>query len=266
MVARRPNQHGSRTAAEDPQPAPLSEPVPRGADLGISAALLADVAHVARNHITIIRSYLEMLHSETGDTLDDDQLCFLGAAYDNVLLLGSLVEDLVLIGALETGIAEIELEVFTPGAVLDTLLDELSPDARSEGVTLGCRLDPEAGLVRADRAMLGDAVRRLLDNAIRFTPSGGTVTASVRAEEDRIAIVIADSGVGMTGDELERAFELMTQLHRTPGVPRRGHGLGLPVVRQIVTALGGELDATSEVGVGTTFAIRLPVVAAAEAP
>jgi signal transduction histidine kinase len=229
-----------------------------GLELGLSARLLGDIAHVARNHITIIQSYLEMLHAETGDELNDDQLAFLGAAYDNVLQLGSMIEDLVLIGALETGIAELEWEIVDLGPLIEEIVRDLEPRARGEGLQIRCELEIEGGAVRADRCRLADAVRRLIDNAIRFTPQGGTVEVSTRHAKDRIEISVADTGVGMSVDELARSFELMTQLHRQPGEPRRGHGLGLPAARHIAAALGGRLSADSRAGSGSTFTIELP--------
>jgi two-component system phosphate regulon sensor histidine kinase PhoR len=217
-----------------------------------------NVSHAIRNHLTIIQSYLEILHSESGSALDDDQLAFLGAAYDNALQLGALVEDLVLIGALETGIADLEFAVVELGPVLDRLCRELQRQAASQRLALECAVDAGIGALQVDPAKFEDAIRRILDNAIRFTPAGGRVRMDASRRQGCVEISIIDTGVGIAARDLEHAFDIMTQLHRKPGEPRRGHGLGLPVARHIIRAFGGEVRVASEVGVGSTFVVRLP--------
>jgi signal transduction histidine kinase len=252
MVARRqpPNENASPPQASvEEQLAALQNRL---------AHVLTDASHQIRNHITIIQSYLEILHGEIAANLSDEQLSFLGIAYDNVELLRDLVEDLILLGALETGIADLEAEPCELGDVVADACNAISARARAAAVALDNRAGSEIGIVLADPRKLQDAVERVLDNAVRFTPAGGAVTVRSNAEADWVQVAIEDTGIGLDAHQLELAFEVMTQLHRKPGDAREGHGLGLPVALAVVRAFGGDLSASSAPGKGSAFRIVLP--------
>lgn len=252
MVARRlppeESQSPLQASAED-QLAALQESL---------ANVLTDASHQIRNHITVIQSYLEIVHSEIAATLSDEQLSFLGIAYENVELLRDLVEDLILLGALETGIADLEAETCELGDVVAAACDAIGARARAAAVSLDNRAGSEIGIVLADPDKLRDAVERVLDNAVRFTPQGGSVTVRSSAEAGRLQVTIEDTGIGLDAQQLELAFRVMTQLHRKSGDSREGHGLGLPVAQAVVQMFGGDITATSVPGKGSAFRIELP--------
>jgi signal transduction histidine kinase len=96
----------------------------------------------------------------------------------------------------------------------------------------------------------------LLDNAVKYTPQGGTVTVGVRGREDRVELEVSDNGVGIGEDELPLIFE---RFHRAVAARAEdGAGLGLSIARQIAEAHGGTIEATSKLGVGSTFVLVLP--------
>jgi signal transduction histidine kinase len=110
-----------------------------------------------------------------------------------------------------------------------------------------------------DRHRLGQVADNLVSNAIKFTPGGGTVTVRVAADDNRALLEVADTGIGIAADEIERLFERM---YRSPEVERRqiqGTGLGLTIAKAIVDAHDGRISATSEPGAGTTFTVELPL-------
>lgn len=228
-------------------------------DRSVAGDVLADVAHRVRNYLTIVQSYLEILHSDSGPVLDDDQLSFLGAAHDNILQLGRLIEDLVLIGAIETEIADFEQETIDVGSLMRDLCRNLHEPASIGGIALSCEIGDDIGSVRGDRELLIDAIGRITDNALRFTERRGSVKLHAHRNASTIVIAVSDSGPGIDPDDLEGCFDLMSQLQREPGHPRRGHGLGLPVARTVIRAHGGRIRARSSVGGGSTFEILLPV-------
>ena len=98
----------------------------------------------------------------------------------------------------------------------------------------------------------------LLGNALKFTPAGGSIAIGVDAREREVAISVADTGVGVPADQLERIFEPFVQVKGPIRTADQGVGLGLAISRQLAVAMGGSLEAASEAGVGSTFTLTLP--------
>jgi signal transduction histidine kinase len=128
-------------------------------------------------------------------------------------------------------------------------------------------LQPAAGAVQVagDASQIRQVLGNLLDNAIRFTPSGGLVTVSIGIDGERreAILTVADTGCGIDEEHVGRVFDRFykTDASRTHGDTVRGGGLGLSICRSIVERHGGTIDVTSTAGRGTTFTVRLPAKA-----
>jgi signal transduction histidine kinase len=109
---------------------------------------------------------------------------------------------------------------------------------------------------RADGTKVQQIVLNLLLNAIEFTPLGGTIRLECDREPDAVAIHVIDSGIGIPADKLEAVFEPFVQIRQRNSL-NIGTGLGLPISRRLATAMGGSLTATSDIGKGSTFTLRL---------
>ncbi len=131
--------------------------------------------------------------------------------------------------------------------------------AEARGLALSLNLTPGLPRLNADRARVKQAVLNLLDNALKYTPSGGAVTVGARAEPGRVICTIADTGEGIPADDLPYVFEKLFRARRSGGRPVEGSGLGLTIVEQIVRAHGGEITVASTPGQGTTFSFWLPI-------
>jgi two-component system cell cycle sensor histidine kinase PleC len=219
---------------------------------------LSDAAHAIRSPLTVTHSYLEILHSDLRNGLTEEQQSFLGIAYENAVKLRNLVDDLVDLAALETGAAQIELAPAVANGLVETVESDLLPIAGEKGVELTTDVAADLPEVTVDKERLQDVLRRLLDNALRFTPEGGSVLLRALRDQDDVIFEIVDSGVGIAADRVTDAFQAFVQLHRQPGENREGYGLGLPLCRRMVEALGGTLELTSIQGKGTTATIRIP--------
>jgi NtrC-family two-component system sensor histidine kinase KinB len=227
--------------------------------LAIGRDFLSDAAHAIRSPLTVTHSYLEILHTDLTDGLNDEQLSFLGIAYENVVRLRRLVEDLVDLAALETGAAQIDV---APAAI-DEIINSLREDSRSVAEEKDLELVTEVanGLpaISVDQDRLRDVLRRLLDNAIRFTPGGGSIRIQAGCDQDLVALSIEDNGVGIPADRVTEVFQPFVQIHRRPGENRETYGLGLALCRRQIDAFGGTLELESTEGEGTTVTIKLPV-------
>lgn len=228
--------------------------------LAVGRDFLSDAAHAIRSPLTVTHSYLEILHTDLTDGLSYHQLSFLSIAYENVVKLRRLVDDLVDLAALETGTAKIDLEATHIDEVVESISVELLPSAQEKGLEVSTEIADGLPSIKVDGDRLGDVLRRLLDNAIRFTPEGGQVRIRVGHDQSHVSVKIEDSGFGIPADRVDDAFLPFVQLDRQPGENRENYGLGLALCRRQIEAFGGSLELDSSEGQGTTATIKIPVL------
>ena len=231
---------------------------------GTGGRFLSAAAHATRNHLTVIQSYLEIIHSDLTTGLSDDHMTFLGVVYDNVVKMRELTDDLIEVAALETGIAAIELESTPVSDIVEDVCGEMRTLAEREGLTMSCKTPERPVRARIDPERMRDLLRRLIGNAVRFTPDGGSISVRLIESRNLLVIEVRDTGVGIPPDRIDEVFEDFSQLHRKPGEQRQGFGLGLAIARRIARAFGGELEVESAVGEGSTFSVRIPTIPASE--
>jgi two-component system phosphate regulon sensor histidine kinase PhoR len=141
--------------------------------------------------------------------------------------------------------------------VLEEVANLLRAEAERKGLTFKVELAQRPEML-ADEEHLKQLWTNLISNAIRYTPSGGSVVASVDEKDGRIIGMVSDTGVGIAADDMSRIFD---EFYRTPQakeIEEHGTGLGLPIVKEIVETYGGTIDVESELGKGTTFTFNLP--------
>jgi signal transduction histidine kinase len=222
---------------------------------------LSDSTHAIGNPLTVIHSYLEILHTEMQEGLTEQQRSFIEIAYENANRLRRLVDDLVAIAALDTDNAPIDLAPHAAERIVSSVCLGMKPVAEQRSQDLTARIDKDLPPVYVDEGRLRDVLSRLIDNAMRFSPDGESISVQVRAEPDSVVIVVQDTGIGMTKEGAEDALHTFVQLHRKPGESREGYGLGLPLCQRQVEAMGGSLTLESVEGQGTTVTVRIPVSA-----
>jgi PAS domain S-box-containing protein len=216
---------------------------------------VSDAAHELRAPLTGILGNLELLRRYT-DLPQAERDEMLGEAVREAARLGRLITDML---SLARGTAD----TTAPQDQVDfsSVLGEAVRAARhfAGDHTLTSNLEPCAVLGDADR--LKELSLILLENAAKYTPSPGRIAVSLRVEGDWVELRITDTGPGIAAADLERVFERFYRADpaRSPGATPGGTGLGLPIARQIVTQHGGEIRLESQLGVGTTAVVQLPV-------
>jgi two-component system sensor histidine kinase/response regulator len=135
----------------------------------------------------------------------------------------------------------------------------IMPLARARGVTLEAAPKLAVPSVRADRVRLLQILYNLLSNAVKFTDRGGTVRVRATRDGDRVAIAVSDTGIGIAPEHQSRLYRSFEQLALPSGDRPGGTGLGLALTKRLVEMHGGTIDVESELGVGTTFTVRIPV-------
>ncbi|GAA2903673.1 hypothetical protein Acy02nite_28620 [Actinoplanes cyaneus] len=216
------------------------------------------VTHELRTPLTSILGYTEMLVDEDEELTPMQNRC-LAAVLRNAHRLQDTINDLLLLDRPATA-AEATAEPLDLAALATTVHHELNAAAHAKELVV--TFDAEPSWVRGDRTQLQRALRKLLENAIKFTAPGGSVTWSCGANEHTATIMVTDTGIGIPAEDVPGLF---TPFHRAGNAMDQavqGPGLGLAIVRDIVRDHGGGIAVQSVVGRGSTFTVTLPTVPA----
>jgi signal transduction histidine kinase len=227
---------------------------------------LALTTHDLRSPLTIISGVINFFTSGRLGELTPEQRHMVAMMERNTQSLIELVNDLLDAAKLESGTLQLELTAVAIDELASELREAMTPLAREKEIQLVT--DPHTKLphARADRAKLRRILVNLLSNAIKFTPKGGRV--ELRAERDgpeRLRISVADTGVGIPAEDIDRLFDKYEQARSRATRSEKGTGLGLYITKQLVELHGGEIKVQSEVGKGSTFSFTLPIAQAASA-
>jgi len=181
----------------------------------------------------------------------------------------ALISDVLDMARIEAGVLELDLDEIEPAYILEEVIELLAPQAQAKGIELVADI-PMAALQRGhgDRARIWQIMMNLIGNAIKFT-SEGVVTASLKLvmegqEQGRFIFTVEDTGIGMDEATTQRIFDLFYQHNNLSLDVTSGSGLGLPIVKQLVDLMGGNISVTSRPGVGSCFIVELnlPLVVA----
>ena len=223
----------------------------------LKTQFLATVSHELRGPLGSIVSYTELI-SEEKERLSPAAASFLEVIERSADQLTRLVSDLLLLSRIEGGVTPLELAPVAVRDVLADVLREAAPAAERQGIELAGSVG-DGPPVQADRARLLQVVENLVSNAIKYSTTGGAVRVTAAAADGQWRIDVADSGLGIPADELDRVFERFFRASNGRKAGRRGSGLGLSVVKALTVLHGGRVEVASTVGHGSTFSVFLPV-------
>lgn len=224
----------------------------------IRREFVAHASHELKSPVASLRALAEAVGEAVAGGDQDAARRFatrLGSEADR---LGKLVRDLLDLSRLEDP-AQPPHEEIELGAVVRREVAALHEVADEKGIELEGDVAPGVW-VWGDDQRLGLMLRNLLDNALRYTPSGGAVRVTVAREAEHAVISVRDTGIGIPRDAQERIFERFYRVDRARSRDRGGTGLGLAIVKHAVEFHGGDIDLESELGAGSTFTVHLPAV------
>jgi two-component system phosphate regulon sensor histidine kinase PhoR len=225
---------------------------------------VANVSHELRTPLTAIQGYVEtLLHTPPAET--ELQRQFLEIIDRHAERLGRLTEDLLTLSDLESGKIQLAHRPIDTRALISQVLEIFWERAAKRGVSLSQDIAEPCGKINGDPDRLQQLLINLVDNAIKYTPSGGKVTVAAGEFQSApdvplmIELTVADTGTGIPEKDLPRLTERFYRVDRARSRDLGGTGLGLAIVKHIVQAHGGELKISSEMNKGTTVTVRLPM-------
>lgn len=231
------------------------------ADAQMKEQFLGTVSHELRTPLTAITgwaSLLEMRERAEGGIDRTTLRHGLEVIVRNASLQSRLIEDLLDVSRILAGKLRVEARPVDVEPLVRAAVDGLRPAAQAKGVTLSAAVAPGT-LVFGDAVRLTQVLSNLLNNAVKFTPTGGRVEVETRAEHGRVRLVVRDTGCGIAKDDLPHVFERFKQVDSSTTRTAGGLGLGLAIVEHIVRAHGGDVSASSlGLGHGTTLTVHLP--------
>jgi len=227
-------------------------------DERLRRALMADIAHELRTPLAVIRGQAEALQDGVFELTPEN----IAPIYDQSILLGRLVDDLRDLALAEAGSLPLERAQVALDELASRAVAAFQPQAREKGVALSLQVEPAAPgalpTVDADPQRLAQVLGNLLSNALRYTPSGGSVVVKVTSDPKGVSLAVADTGIGIAPEDLPHVFDRFYRADKARTRADGGTGLGLAVARQLVEAHGGQITVQSEPGHGSTFTVRLP--------
>ncbi|MGI9042840.1 MAG: sensor histidine kinase [Gemmatimonadaceae bacterium] len=217
------------------------------------------VSHELRTPLGAIGGYAALMEEEIHGPLSDDQRHLLSRIRHNQLHLLRLVDELLDLAKIESGQFGMRPTVVHIGGVVENVRQMIEPQLSAGGLRFEVGANEGNPKVRADAERVEQIVLNLLANAVKFTPSGGTISVWSEVREAEVFLHVRDTGPGIPPDKLEEVFQPFVQL-RAPAAPTvAGTGLGLAISRELARAMRGGLSCKSEPGAGSSFTLRLPV-------
>ncbi len=225
--------------------------------------LIANIAHDLITPLTAIQGL--------GEALADDVISEPKARQETAQLIGRevqrlrrLVGDMQQMTSLEAGRIQLDLAPLNLHALVDEMLAVIGPECEQAGISVHNEIAPETPPVLADSDRITQVLLNLLDNARHHTPAGGTVTIGARAEGKELTVWVSDTGAGIDSADLPHIFDRFYRADRARSGSTGGSGLGLSIVKAIITAHGGTIHAESAPDQGTSILFTLPLAQEAQ--
>jgi signal transduction histidine kinase len=225
---------------------------------------LAVMSHELRTPLNAIGGYTQLLETEIYGPVTAEQSEALRRITRSQRHLLGLINDVLNLARVETGRVEYSLTDVALADVIAELAAMIEPQMSAKNLTYAVSECDASLVVRADREKLVQILLNLLSNAVKFTPPGGRITLRCAGVDERtaaspmVSVAVQDTGRGIPADKLDAVFEPFVQVRASGFGATEGTGLGLAISRNLARGMGGDLTATSTIGVGSQFVLTLP--------
>src|SRR5690349_19054554 len=229
----------------------------------LKSDFVSTVSHDLRSPLTLMRGYATML--EMAGTLNDQQKSYTKMIVQGVDNMAKLVNNLLDLGRIDFGVG-LQVESIPLLDILERVTSSLQMQAKQKQISLGVEIPKDMpNVIEADQALLQQALYNLVENALKYTPSGGEVTIHLQTSPSELTFAVKDSGMGIPENDQPRLFEKFYRGTNREALLQRGTGLGLAIVKSIAERHGGKVWLESRLGAGSTFYLQIPLVQSKEA-
>ncbi|MFW6195162.1 MAG: GAF domain-containing protein, partial [Chloroflexota bacterium] len=221
---------------------------------------LSSVSHELKTPLTSIMAFMDLLARERHGALTDEQRKYLRIMKRNSYRLSLLISDLLDVTLIEEGKLELAYEDFDARALLEEVADSMLSTLDGKGQELAVELPQDAVWMRADRKRIGQVITNLLSNASKYSESGSMVTLNSSVSAQSLEVRVDDEGIGMSQEEVARAFDPFYRADNESTRVASGTGLGLSIARALVDLHEGQMSVETAPGKGSSFKVTLPGV------
>lgn len=223
--------------------------------------LIANVSHDLRTPLSVIHGYAETLWMKQDRLPPGEQQFYVKQVLENVVRLEKLVQELFELSKLEAQQVKPQMELFPICELAQDIAHKYQLLAREQHLVLQTNIPTDRLVVQADIALIERVFQNLLDNALKFTPEGGTVSLTIQASADLVWMEVADTGIGIAAHELPLIFDRYRRSKQEARFSQGGSGLGLAIVRKILELHNTRIQVHSQKDRGTRFSFSLPLYA-----
>ncbi|MCX5696988.1 MAG: ATP-binding protein [Candidatus Omnitrophica bacterium] len=224
----------------------------------LESGFISAVSHELRTPLAIIKEAIGVVIDGLAGPVNSQQKDFLNRAGNNIGRLKNLIDDLLDISRIETGRLRLHYSLVNLNDLIVDSADHFRRLAFDKGVKLQYQLPKKEINIFVDAERTVQIVNNLIDNALKFTEEKGEVRVRVDILEDKVRVAVFDTGVGIGKEDLPKLFNRFVQVSRVAGAGKKGVGLGLSIVKELVHKHGGEIWVESKSGVGSRFYFTLP--------
>jgi signal transduction histidine kinase len=224
----------------------------------LKSDFVSTVSHDLRSPLTLMRGYATML--EMAGDLNEQQKNYARMIVQGVDNMARLVNNLLDLGRIDFGVG-LQVESIPVLDILERVTGSLQMQAKQKQISLGVEIPKDLPhVIEADAALLQQALYNLVENGLKYTPLGGSVTIHLQTSPTDLTFAVRDSGIGIPANDLPRLFEKFYRGTNREALSQRGTGLGLAIVKSIAERHGGNVWVESELGKGSTFYLKIPLV------
>lgn len=219
---------------------------------------LANMSHELRTPLTAILGMSKALLNGISGDLNPKQQQYLQVIHQSGKHLLDLINDLLDLSMIAAGNLHLEMAQISVQELCHCSLNQVQQQAEQKHLQLKLEIAPNLQWVIADKIRLQQVLTNLLSNAVKFTPDGGKVTLAAHQIGTEIEFSVTDTGIGITPEDQSKLFQPFVQLDSSLNRQYEGTGLGLALVKQIVTLHGGSVHLSSKFGKGSCFTVKFP--------
>ena len=226
----------------------------------VKSEFIANMSHKLRTPLNTVIGFSKLLTEHERRQLPDSEIVqyarLINDAADHLL---AVINDILDISKMQSGRSTLDSREIMLDEVLEAIIATFKLQSTESQIKLTCDVPPDLPPIRGDEVKLRQIFTNIISNALKFTRSGGAVTIDAcQSDDGGLRIIVADTGIGMTADEIHVALTPFGQVDGSRARWREGTGLGLPIARALVELHGGWLEITSEPSMGTTVTVTLP--------